>query len=461
MNRQILKWLIILLAAFVAVSCAAADEASPNTAPVNVDVGGDPLLTAEDRLFNHDLVAANRIYTERLLVDPDNGSIAVGKAVTDFLLIPYSPEFGAVLTDGLGATRPLNSDRDVLFREEGLLDLLSRGVDFQDDGVLSGIETILEGELPWERGSFESPQTFFANATSTVNVLLDRLVDVADSMEPIYETLDIALKDSSFGAFYMPGTVFFEEELSLELGKSEIAFMRAGVAGLRTGIYFAAAYDADWSLADAFGPRWEAISLDPEDPLHQPGFTYDDYVNGFLSDVLAREIRNAQRLSDSREAARDALLNVRAGLEFGIARVETNEPDRELEFGQADLDEARNAIDFIQAIENSLFGPTAVPFTEPDLTMDLSVFFEDGRTLPAETPWFERTVTTDEFGDFVTWETTDEAFETFFVRGVFTPEFTADNTPTVEIGSPTSETTLFDALAGELSRTVESTYGTR
>jgi hypothetical protein len=290
---------------------------------------------------------------------------------------------------------------------------------------------------------------------------MDSLVAVADSMQPIYDDLDVALQDSSFGAFYLPGTVFFEDELSLDLGKSEVAFLRAGIGLVRSGIYFAAAYDSTWTLDEAFGSRWETVAADPQDLNFVEGYTYDDYVQQFLSERLARSIRQPGRLGDSRDALRGALANVRAGLEFGIDRVESNEADRELSFADSDLDEARDVIDLVQAVEDSLYQPTAIPFTEPDVAMDLSVFFEDGRTLDPELDWLERVVIVDEFGEISSWELTDPATEAFFITGVFTPEFTADNQPTLEIGSATSESTLIDTLVGDLTNTIESTYGTR
>lgn len=456
---------ILMLAALVASSvlmggCAASDDAYFGPNSNNGSSEREPVVAAENRLFEHDIVGANRIYTEELRNDPTNGAIAVGKAVTDFLLVPYSPEMNAILTDNLGAVREISASDDFIYRTEGLLDLLSRGVSFEDDGVLSGIETLLEDELPWARGRLGSRTEFVDGLERPVNGLMDNLVSLADSLEPIYESLDIALRDSSFGAFYVPGTVFFDDQLSLELGRAEVAFLRAGIAGIRGGIYFAAAYDWSWSLNEAFGDRWNEVAANPQDPDHVEGYDYDDYVTNFLGDRLGRTIRDAARLGDARDSARQMLANVRGGLEFGITRLETNEPDRALTFSDADIDEARDIVDFFQAVENALFGPTLIPFTEPDTTMDLSSFFEDGRTLPAEEVWFEQVTTTDEFGETTTWELRDRAFDLYFVEGVFSPEFRQGAEPTLEFGDG-GETTFFDDVAGDLSRDVESTYGTR
>jgi hypothetical protein len=453
---------VLLAAALLVLGGCAADEAdaafggpSPNL------IDDSPLVAAENRLFEHDIVGANERYAAGLESDPDDGQLAVGKAITDILLIPYSPAFGRLLTESLGATRPLSPSDNVLYRTEGVLDLSSRGVAFLDDGNLSGIDTLLEGELPWQRGRLASMETFATGQTSPVNAILDNLVVIADEMQPIYDELDIALRDASFGAFFLPGTVFFEDELSLELGKSEVALLRSGVGFVRAAIYFAAAYEASWTLDEAFGARWTELASNPESPEFVDGWTYDDYVRRFLSDRLARTLREPGRLADARDAARDGLLNVRAGLEFGVTRVESNETDRELDFADANLADVRDVIDLVQAIEDSLYGPVPIPFTEPDVTMDLSSFFEDGRTLDGEIPWFGRTVVVDEFGEVVTWQTTDAAYEAFFVAGVFTPEFARGDAPTVQIGSLNAKNTLFDTLAGDLTRTVESTYGTR
>lgn len=442
--------MIAIVAMMVVFSgCGGAADATSEESKETDQAGS--LRDGQARFFEHDILGANASYKEALEEDTNSSQARAGVALTSILLLPYDPAVSELLTCCLGADQGLSADRDVIYGEDGILYLLSLGVPFEADGGNPGIKTLLAEDLPWSRQKLDSTDSFFGGLDQDVNEIFDRLQAVALALEPIEEQLAKVGEDESFESFFVPGEAFHDPDLSLVLGKTELAIGRAALGGTRTFIQFFGAYEYSWSLNEAFGPRWEEITVQDED--YVDGWTYSDYVTNFLSERLFREVRNPERLENARSAALATLAAVRDSIRLGL-----DGQAFELGWDQANEQVGREIDDLLASVENSLTASTPVPYTNPAVSMDLRSFFETpGRTLDAQTPWLQRTIEEDDFGgEFVSWNFTDEAVQSFFISDVFTPEFTVDEAPELQFSG--DEGAFSDSLFDGIQSDVEDAY---
>ena len=87
--------------------------------------------------------------------------------------------------------------------------------------------------------------------------------------------------------------------------------------------------------------------------------------------------------------------------------------------------------DIVRALANALDGPAKIPHFTQDFTIDLSVFFGEGRALSQDVRWFQMESSTtgaDGAAGTSTWSVTDEAVQTYFLDGVFEPPMRVDRT---------------------------------
>ncbi len=453
-NHAKKKWkssraLVVFSLLFFAVGCGmdASDAAGDIIRP---DERSAEIRDAQTRIFEHDIPGARESYREALAREPEDSEARAGVAVTSFLLLPYEPAVSDLLTACLGADRGLNEDREFIYSDDGLLYLLSLGVPFEDSDGNPGIKTLLAEDLPWSSAKLDSSDVFFAGLDRDMNEIFDKLQGVALALKPIEEDLATLVSDEDFDSFFVPGEAFHDSDLSLVLGKTEFALARAALGGTRTLIQFIGAYDHPFTPDEAFGPRWDALT--PQDNEFVEGWSYTDYVTNFLSQRLFREVRLVKRLGNARSAARTTIDAARDSIQLGL-----DGQSYELGWDQANDSVAREIDDLLVAFKNSFDGLEPVPYTTPAVDMDLSSFFEaPGRTLPDQYDWLERKVEVDEIEDFVSWDFKDAAVETFFISGVFTPEFAVDESPEVRFSG--DQEAFSDSLFGELQDDVEDAY---
>jgi len=428
--------------------CSASEDALSSEAPNNVEQKVD---LAQSRLFERDLEGALRLYEERLIDDSTDPSAAAGKAVMDVLLLPYSDSFTALLRDTLGANHALNATRDVIYGDGGYLYLLARGVPFADGESFPGIATLLEDDLPWTTREMTSLPDFVAERAESLDTFWDRLEVVADDLSIIERNLQTAIDATTFKTFFLPGEVLHDQNLNLVMGKSELAALRTVISGVRSLSYFVGAYEFSWSLSDGFGTQWDDVGV--AEPGYVEDWRYFDYVARFLSTNLLRVVRNPARLEKAgvsfAEAARGGAQTLRLG--------QAGANNTVFEWTQADEILVSEVAEFLDAVADSVQGPTTLPFTVPSTTMNLSPLFSaPGRTLSPNLEWSAYVVVEDEFGSFSEWQIPDATLEAFFIDGIMDPAFTLDNPVEVELSGDAVQ--LGEAVSGDFTSNVEGAY---
>ncbi len=369
----------------------------------------DPFDIGRQLLRDHDVTGANEFYTAKYKLNPSSGDAAVGFAFTSFLLLPYHPSVTALIKH-IGGSRPLNANRDIIFERNGLISLLAQGTPFEDQGEFSGISSLLLPDLPWTDTQIDDPD-FLGTIPTELNTIADDLIAVSDALVPIIDAMEGAVKDRRFSRFEMPGEVFFNDNLTLSINRADLAFASSLLHGLRGAIRFIGAYDHPYKVSD-FGEKWKTIT--PQDPDFKSGYEADDYLIEFIDARILRTIRNATHFALARKEARSMLENMRNALE--IAKEEPR-------FGALSWNQGRSetivkATTFLHALESSLDNPTQLPFITPTVTLDLSLLFEDGKTLDRQTPWLSRS---DRPGDyFLNYTLNPEALD-LFLNGVLSP----------------------------------------
>ncbi len=432
------------------------DAAAPDADEANA------IHAAEAALEEHRVGDARDIYAQHLDTDPDHGMAAAGLAVTELLLLLEMDEVTKLLIENLGASSALDAD-DVIYGEGGYLYWASRGARWHDDGQYDGIQSILADDLPWSSDRLEAVPFFVDGLGEPMHKLMRQLVTVANALGGIDHNLQAAIDDPAFNRLYVPGQVFHDADLTLRLGRSELATLRSIIGMVRGAIYFVAAYEHDWSLEEAFGTWRFDVSLD--DSSYVQGFGPVDYTVDYLDRHLFRDIANADRLAASRSAFRDSIDHARSAIRHGL-----EEPySTTLAWDDVDGDDAYELDTLLDALGEALDGPSEIPFTEPGtVTLDLSPLFEDdGRTLDEETPWFLRQngvngaidsdpslSNADEL-----WSLNDEAFETFWIDGVLEISGGDRDDLHVGVGPDGDDTSAFvDVLFGSYLDTVEDVY---
>lgn len=425
----------------IGVGCGASDALD---APVNS--GSDDLVMqlsdAQTNLFEHEIKSASEGYAQILAEHPDNSEALAGMAVTRVLLLPYDEHVTELLTCCLGASSELDANSDILYARDGFFYLLSLGVPLEDEEGFPGIKTLLAPDLPWQRAKLNSMRDFFSGLSADVNALSDALWAISDVLKSIEDDLQKVIENESFKSYFLPGEVFHEKRLSVVLGKSEFAALKATFAGARTAIAFVTAYEYDWSLDDAFGAGSDVM---PGNPRYVQEWTSDDYALDFLSTVMFRSIRHPERLIEAKFAFRDTLNIARVAIDFGL-----NLGGYEFDWDEVNPQTAREVNDVLEAGNDALDGRLEIPYSTPSTDVDLSGFFDPGRTLDPSLQWMNR----DDSDS--TWSFDDDAVEAFWIDGVFNPTFDADDPFEVTFSGEFDD--FVESLVGGLDDSVEDAY---
>lgn len=414
-----------------------------------------PILDGQRALATHDIEGAQAIYNEAIDTFPDPyPELYVGRALTDLLLLPGTEPARELLRTHLMATEELDVS-GALYAEEGYLYWLARGVPWEDRGTYSGIRALISSRLPWPAARLENVEAFFTGLITSLNEAGDDLVELADLMAPIQEDLEHAINAERYKLFYLPGAVFHVEDLAIYLGSAELRMLSALISGARATIYFATAYDYDFSLDDILGSQ---AGLDRHEDLG--GGRMDDALF-FLDTQLLRELRQSARLNAAREA-------LHAGLKMLVLSLQEGSDQgyiSSLGWREARGEDIDAAIDLFQALGEALYAPTELPGAEPLTRLDLSSIFDPGRVLPQDIRWFEHELAPDEGGEVesdmdpegeesapspeVIWESNAQAWQVFWVDGIFSPPF--------DLEDPDFELEALDS--GALNRLVEALFG--
>ncbi len=422
------------------------------------------LSEALRHLANHRIRRARDIYDD-LLEEPNGieSRAAAGRAVTNLLLIPTSPPVDTILTQHLGASAPLEST-DVIYGDQGYLYWRSRGVQWEKSGEYAGIKTLLVDRLPWSEKRLESLAAFVEGRTRPVGDAIDPLTRLASRLRGIEGTIERVLADSDFKIFVLPGVTLQEQRLTLRLGPSEFAVIGAAMATARAVIRFTSAYVHDWTLERAFGSHWRRKA--ESDEGDHPEWNPRDYTIDYLDRHLGREFREERdrHLRAAREASRRAL----AFFVDAIDRGQNQERETALRWEEVNPEYATDLRETLDALRGALGESTRIPTTEPTTRLDLSVFFDPGRTLDSEINWWVPAPEDERMGgssgndasSSIRWTWNDRAIQRFAVDGgVFDPEFevSADEAPEWTRGGA-SWNNFRSNLVGPTRRAVEEAF---
>lgn len=440
------------------LGCMSGDSAGSSDSAPNTD--SPEILQAQAELARHHVDQAQAIYNQIVAEDPNPpGQAYAGKAITDLLLLPGASAVSTLLTEQLDATHPVDANA-LIYADEGLLYWVVRGVPWEDEGSYKGVKSLISAQIPWSRERISGTRAFFEGITHPLNDATADLVALADSLAPIQADLGRALDDNQFESIYIPGLTFHSEQLDLFLGRSELYLLSAGVSGLRAGLYFMSAYTYDFNLDEALGSQ----AAQRQDP--QPDWRLEDYAYAFLDARVLREVAAPERLLQARESAAQGLDSAIAAIAEGLE----NYQQTSIRWEQGDAAHAETFIELLGALRQSLFEPTLIPGSSPETTLDLSSFFEGGRTLDASIDWFERvvhpdiyiTIETEDGGSIevnaANWEITDDAAQTFFIDGIFDPPFESDADPPEVTALGDANAEFFETIFGSIYDRVEEVY---
>ncbi len=417
-------------------------------APRPIAYNDTRIAAAESELARHDVRAAQRSYTD-VLADGESeatSTAAAGLGFTQLMLFPGAPSVRDVLTNHLGADNSGFDAQALIWSEEGVLYWLSRGTRWEDDGEFQGVRSLVEALLPWTPERLESTATFCAGLERPLDELLVDTEAVTTSLENIEQGMMSAARADDFEYLYVPAAVFHDDNLSLSLGSPELHAVTGALALTRAAIHYVAAWRMDTSLDALCGPRWDEVAQDPDDPEHVAGYTVDDYAWRNLDARFGREVARPERLSRSKNAARQGL--ARLATAFTLAAESSYSTT--FDTGATSPDDLRAAADVLTAISDAIVEPTVIPGSSPSTTVDLSPLFSADAGLDPEVAWFTRS---DETGE---WTLSDAAIQTFVVDPAFAPPFQVGGGERPE---PSADpTVVLDALVGKTVADFESLY---
>lgn len=413
------------------------------------------IVLAEDSLTRHDLKSARSIYSEALTSnDPFvAGTASAGKAITGMLLLPDDEAMRAMFINELGATNRRYEAQRFLWSNNGILYWFSQGVRWEDDGDFQGVQTIVEDELPWSLERLGSPTAFVQGLTQPGDRIMASGIDVALSLRDIERELERAIEDPRFDFLYLPADVFHANNLAMTLGKSDLAAVHALISFARGAIYFVAAYEHSWTLQGLFSP--------PQ------GINAQDHFHEQLDPLLARAITTASHLKESRNAFVSGLFYLERAITLGLEQ-EVTLSTSPLRWDKIDRDMARDLRDLVRAVANAFDGPSKLPHFDRNITLDLSSFFDSGRTLPAEIPWFQHQpdVTSTEgsaggtFGNSTGyWVLSEDAAQVFLFDDILSPPLRLDEEYPARLTlDEDGMLDFFEALLGDTQRRLDDAY---
>lgn len=446
--------------AFMLVGCMAGEDVGLDDG-AGAAAGDSALMQAQAEFARHHVDQAQSIYNQIIGEHPNPpGQAYAGKAISDLLLLPGSPELSELLVEHLDATHALDANA-LLYADEGLLFWAVRGVPWEDQGSYMGVRSLVSARLPWPQERLAGVQAFFTGITHPLNLATADLVLLADAMASIQDDIARALEDDSFDAIYIPGLTFHAERLDVFLGRSELHLLSAMVSAVRAGLYFVSAYDFDFTLDEALGRQLEQ-RLNP-----QPDWEFSDYAYAFVDSRVLRQIDAPERLLWARDALDSALDSLISALRTGLYHT----PQTTIRWADGDPAYAEALLDLLGALRLALVGPAAIPGSTPPTRLDLSSFFEGGRVLDGSLDWFERTVDPEagvlvqgEDGFWVTqeaveWKPTEDAVQAFFLDDVFDPPLaTLDDAPQVDALDSEASSQYLDAILGEFINRVDEAF---
>lgn len=405
---------------------------------------------ARQHLMNHEVDRAQAVYAELLVEDPTFGEAAVGKSLTDLLLIAQASQLDPVWFEYLAAEGDVDAN-SILYADGGVFYWLSRGVPWQDSGEYAGIRSLIGDRLPWPAERISSLFEFTRGVDRPVDDVLADTVALADALAQVERQLRIALDDDSFETFVLPGDVLHAPDATIVLGRAEVAALSSAISFVRGVIYLNAAYSHDWT------PEAAVVDADGD------GQRQVDHAVGYLDARLFRAVQSPERLDDARDALSSSLKSFRESINAGSsARQKTA-----IDWRSLSDDEQQQLLQLSSSVQESLYGRTPIPFTEPATTMDLSVFFDQERVLPARTDadepfhWMVPVAPEDDRHDqvLVGWQFNDAALQRVFVDDVFEPTFQIDGSDSPELQiSDSVKRELVPTVAGDLNRDVKQNY---
>lgn len=370
------------------------------------------LERARDALRAHDVRTAQGIYEDVLAAAPpeDNPNAAVGKALTDLMLLTDAPSVRAFLVDQLKAERPDFDTQKLVWGDDGMLHWFSSNVSWKRSSPSSvGVRSLMADRLPWEDGRLNSWDAFVAPLASTGNELVDQALLMNVALGSIENSLSVAIEHEGFASYYFPSEALHGKNsasLGLVLGKVELLLLRAALQTVRAGVEVLAAYDHPWTVAkltsDAY---WDAVARDPDHPEHDASLDSSyDYQAAYINRTFMRSMRDEAPLERARRAFTAGLSDIRDAAQLA-AQVQPGRFTIEWEL----LDRANlwGAGDTVDSLVASIDRPTKIANLVPEVQADLGALFEPGTLLlPPEVEWVE-VLTPDE-----PWDLTSQALDT-------------------------------------------------
>lgn len=435
-------FLLALLVPWFAVGCSMSLELD--------EEGQSPTEQAREHLSNHEVDAAQSLYADALTVDPTHGEAAAGKAITDLLVLAEAPALEPLWSDFLGASATFDAS-EILYANGGMFYWASRGVPWEDNGDYAGIRSLISDRLPWPDARLGSLYDFTRGLDRPADDALASTVALADALAQVERELQIAIDDPDFEVYVLPGEVFHAADADVVLGRAELSVLEAGISFVRGVIYTNAAYAHEWTPQDA------VVSIDGERQEQV------DHAVGYLDTRLFRSIDAPDRLADGREAFANAFTALRASIWEG----QNDTRKTAIDWQNLTSAERQQLLSLLTSLQESLYGRTPIPYTEPSTTMDLSAFFEGGRVLPASDDaneplyWLTPMAPEDGPSEAVVpgWRFNDAALQGVFVDGVFEPTFRVggSNAPQLQISGNVKHE-LVPTVAADLNEDVQKTY---
>ncbi len=470
-HRQSDPWAVVGVMIIFFFLVAATSSCSMDEMSAGVDgyenQGGAPgdsskLHEAEAELENHRVDEARALYDAQLMDYPADGRASAGVGVTNLLLALEMDEFSELLVEYLRASSGVDANA-LFFAEGGYLYWRSRGARSIDDGQSAegyGVLSLVEDELPWTSQQVASLTSFVEGLDEPMAPMIRQLRSAATGLMSIDQHLEMAIDDEGFTRLYIPGAVFHDSKLALQLGRGELSMLRAAIALLRSAVYFLEAYENKWTLEGAFGAWRLNVGLDH--PSYSADFGAADYTVSYLDGYLLREVTNPDRLSASRLALREGISHFRSALHHGVEQSYSTT----LGWDAFSEDEIYEMDLFLEAVADSLDGPTELPHL-PGVTVDLSPLFEDGgRVLGEDMDWLVRKSGTgedfsgaedlDEWSDH--WSINNEALQEFLLEGVVEPMPEADDELAGLIGPSEGLKAFVEGLSAEYRTALEDVY---
>lgn len=372
-----------------------------------------------------------------------------GRALTNLLLLPGADSVTEIATSHLGAEEGIDAN-DAIYAEEGYFYWLVSGVSWEDDGEYSGIGSLIADRLPWSAEELTTLEAFLGEREAAAGDVAADLVEVADELADVERDLQAAIDARDLDVFYLPGRVFHDDDLDAMFARAELHQLAALVEVARGALYMIAAYEHDWTLAEAFGPAAESEDEEGDGGAGEEESALDRAI-AFIDPRLGRTVAEPIHLEEAREAFAGGLEHFAAAIEAGV-----DEPGgATLPWRSADQEHASRLASFVEALSRSLYEPTELPHTAPETTADFSSLFESGRTLDEGVDWFEREEAEGEEGQ---WRLTDEALQAFLVNNSFEPAFeVGQNTPDWPIESERLDAFYRDVF-GDVVNTVENSF---